>query len=47
MQIWSDNCPQGYSYRLAGEPKRIFVDFEGIALILYKNQKPDKNGMQP
>ena len=36
-QIWSDNNPQGYKYRDHGGPKRKFIDFEGITLLLYKN----------
>jgi len=42
MQIWSERNPQGYKYRVYGEPKRNFVDFEGIALLLYKNQPAEK-----
>ena len=32
IQIWSDQGPQGFSYRTWGEGGRELVDFEGIAL---------------
>ena len=32
-QIWSSNNHQGFSYRQFGPSDRVFVDFEGLALI--------------
>ncbi|MDD5402675.1 MAG: type I-E CRISPR-associated endoribonuclease Cas2e [Dehalococcoidales bacterium] len=33
LQIWSDQNPQGYSYRQFGDRGRTFFDFEGLSLI--------------
>jgi len=33
IQIWTDQGPQGFSYRTWGEGGRELVDFEGIALV--------------
>jgi len=42
IQIWSDQGPQGFSYRTWGEGGRELVDFEGIALV---RQICDKRGV--
>ena len=39
MQIWTDNTPQGFSYRQIGVKERKFVEVEGVSLI----QKIQKN----
>jgi len=33
LQIWTDQNPQGFSYRQLGNSERSIVDFEGIALV--------------
>ena len=33
IQIWTDQNPQGFSYRQYGEFKRSFIDIEGMSLI--------------
>lgn len=33
VTIHSDNTEQGFSIRIAGEPSRQVVDFEGLSLI--------------
>ena len=33
LQIWTDQNPQGFSYRQLGESNREFIDFEGMSLI--------------
>jgi CRISPR-associated protein Cas2 len=33
LQIWTDQNPQGFSYRQLGERERKFVDLEGLSLI--------------
>jgi len=33
MQIWTDQNPQGFSYRQFGERDRRFIDLDGLALI--------------
>ena len=33
MQIWTDNNPQGFSYRQVGVKERSFVEVEGVSLI--------------
>jgi hypothetical protein len=33
MQIWTDNNPQGFSYRQSGVKERSFVEVEGVSLI--------------
>ena len=33
VQIWSDRRPQGYNYRVQGQPGRELVDCEGVALV--------------
>ncbi len=39
MQIWTDDNPQGFSYRQHGENARTLVDFEGIALVSIKQKR--------
>jgi CRISPR-associated protein Cas2 len=39
IQIWTDNNPQGFSYRQIGVKERSFVEVEGVSLI----QKIQKN----
>ncbi len=41
IQIWSDQGPQGFSYRTWGEGAREFVDFEGIALVRQNPRRLD------
>jgi hypothetical protein len=41
MQIWTDQNPQGFSYRQQGAQKRAFVEFEGMALIWIPDKKSD------
>ena len=43
IQIWSDQGPQGFSYRTWGEGAREFVDFEGIALVRQSTSRPKQN----
>jgi CRISPR-associated protein Cas2 len=38
MQIWTDQNPQGFSYRQYGDRERRFVDLEGLSLIRVKRQ---------
>jgi CRISPR-associated protein Cas2 len=33
LQIWTDQNPQGFSYRQSGSSERILVDLEGISLV--------------
>ena len=33
MQIWTDQNPQGFSYRQFGERDRRFIDLDGLALV--------------
>jgi hypothetical protein len=51
VQIWSDQNPQGFSYRQYGFEDRRFVDVEGLSLIQRKREastteqvaNPDEN----
>jgi len=43
-QIWSDRCPQGYSFRTFGDPDRKLVDIEGIALVRTKVKEGTARG---
>jgi hypothetical protein len=36
MQIWTDQNPQGFSYRQTGERDRRFIDLDGLALVEFK-----------
>jgi len=38
LQIWTDQNPQGFSYREYGECKRGFIDIEGMSLIKVAHQ---------
>ena len=39
LQIWTDQNPQGFSYRQSGERERKFVDVEGLSLVkIVRNQ---------
>ena len=40
IQVWTDQNPQGFSYRQHGESERKFIDFEGLPLI--KITRPSK-----
>ena len=42
LQVWTANNPQGFSYRQFGETRRVFEDFEGLALIGVKGAVPDE-----
>ena len=42
LQIWTDQNPQGFSFRQFGERERRFVDFEGLTLVQFK-QTSDAN----
>lgn len=33
LMIYSDNTEQGYSMKMAGNPRRYVVDFEGLSFI--------------
>ncbi len=33
LQVWTDQNPQGFSFRECGERERTFIDFEGLTLI--------------
>jgi CRISPR-associated protein Cas2 len=33
IQIWTDQNPQGFSYRQFGERDRRFIDLDGLALV--------------
>ena len=35
IQIWSDQNPQGFSYRQHGVQDRCFIDVEGLSLIRF------------
>ncbi|WP_349245924.1 type I-E CRISPR-associated endoribonuclease Cas2e [Anaerobaca lacustris] len=39
LQIWSDSSPQGYNFRSEGESSRQMEDFEGIALVAYRDKR--------
>ena len=41
LQIWTDQNPQGFSYRQFGERSRVFADLEGLALIRIERTSPD------
>jgi CRISPR-associated protein Cas2 len=41
VQIWTDNNPQGFSYRQSGKRERQFVDLDGLALIEVCKKKTD------
>ena len=43
IQIWTDQNPQGFSYRQFGERERSFVDFEGLSLVRieHRNLMPE------
>ncbi len=36
MQIWTDQNPQGFSYRQFGERDRRFINMDGLALVEFK-----------
>ncbi len=36
IQIWTDQTPQGFSYRQYGVEERRFIDVEGLSLIEIK-----------
>ena len=36
LQIWTDQNPQGFSYRQFGERERRFIDLDGLALVEFK-----------
>ena len=38
LQVWSDRCPQGYSWRSFGQSDREMIDLEGIGLVRYKRR---------
>jgi CRISPR-associated protein Cas2 len=40
IQIWTDQNPQGFSFRQHGVQERSFVDVEGLSLIQIKRQIP-------
>jgi CRISPR-associated protein Cas2 len=42
IQIWSDQNPQGFSYRQWGNLDRKFIELEGVALI-----QIDRTGIKP
>jgi CRISPR-associated protein Cas2 len=33
LQIWTDQNPQGFSYRQYGDRERTIIDFEGLSLV--------------
>jgi CRISPR-associated protein Cas2 len=43
MQIWTDQNPQGFSYRQSGERDRRFIDLDGLALVEFKRAVSDGN----
>jgi CRISPR-associated protein Cas2 len=43
MQIWTDQNPQGFSYRQFGERDRRFIDLDGLALVEFKRAVSDGN----
>jgi len=40
LQVWTDQNPQGFSWRQHGERERVFVDFEGLSLIQKEKRPP-------
>jgi CRISPR-associated protein Cas2 len=38
IQIWTDDNPQGFSYRQYGVQERSFIDVEGMSLIQRKRK---------
>jgi len=40
LQVWTDQNPQGFSYRQFGERSRVFTDLEGLALIRIERSSP-------
>jgi CRISPR-associated protein Cas2 len=43
IQIWTDQNPQGFSYRQTGERDRRFIDLDGLALVEFKRAVSDGN----
>jgi len=46
LQIWTDQNPQGFSYRQLGERERELIDFEGLSLTKIERvacSRDDKN----
>jgi len=43
LQLWTDQNPQGFSSRQHGERDRMFVDFEGLALIKIERNGASRN----
>ena len=46
LQIWTDQNPQGFSFRQYGERYRKFIDFEGLTLVQIERSdrtQDDKN----
>ena len=43
IQMWSDQGPQGFSYRTWGEGSREIVDFEGVALVRDNTGRPRRS----
>ena len=38
IQVWTDQNPQGFSYRQYGVRERSFVDVEGLSLVQIKRE---------
>ena len=45
IQVWSHKGPQGYHYRVHGLKKQELVDFEGIALVRWKDKDYGSTGI--
>ena len=43
LQIWTDQNPQGFSFRQHGERERRFIDFEGLTLIQIERSDRSQN----
>lgn len=41
LQIWTDQNPQGFSYRQTGNRRREFVDLEGLSLVRIRGSDYD------
>jgi CRISPR-associated protein Cas2 len=44
IQIWTDQNPQGFSYRQFGERDRRFIDLDGLALVEFKRAQETEKG---
>ena len=43
LQIWTDQNPQGFSYRQFGNTERMLIDLEGISLVKIRKRMPNND----